>query len=169
MSNLAVRSKSHDHIIDLTYKHLNTSLLIFPRAYGVLKIHKTGNPLKIIISSVNSSLHNLANFIHKIIFNNLYRVLSITVSKLIYEVTYGESFELISLDVISLFTNIPLDLAINSLERRWHLIKNNTLLSKEEFFVALRFVFNSTYFQFNNKFYKQTYGAPMGSPLSPIS
>jgi len=31
------------------------------------------------------------------------------------------------------------------------------------------FVLNSTYFLFNDKFYRQTYRAPMGSPLSPIN
>ncbi len=29
-------------------------------------------------------------------------------------------------------------------------------------------IFNSTYFQFDGKFYKQIFGLPMGSPLSPI-
>jgi len=29
-------------------------------------------------------------------------------------------------------------------------------------------ILNSTYFKFNDKVYKQTYGTPMGSPLSPI-
>ena len=27
---------------------------------------------------------------------------------------------------------------------------------------------NSTYFQFDNKYYKKMYGTPMGSPISPI-
>jgi len=33
---------------------------------------------------------------------------------------------------------------------------------------AMKFVLSSTYFTFNNIIYKQTYGTPMGSPLSPI-
>jgi len=33
---------------------------------------------------------------------------------------------------------------------------------------TIDFVLKSTYFKFNDKIYKQTFGAPMGSPLSPI-
>jgi len=32
----------------------------------------------------------------------------------------------------------------------------------------ISFVLSSTYFTFNNKIYKQIFGTPMGSPLSPI-
>jgi len=49
---------------------------------------------------------------------------------------------LISLDVTSLFTNVPLN--------------------------SIKFIFSSTYFTFNNVIYKQTFGTPMGSPLSPV-
>ncbi|KYM76910.1 snRNA-activating protein complex subunit 3, partial [Atta colombica] len=44
------------------------------------------------------------------------------------------NYSLISLDVISLFTNIPLDLAIE------------TTIPEKEFFIALELVLNSTYF-----------------------
>jgi len=76
--------------------------------------------------------------------------------------------KLISLDVISLFTNIPIDLAINSVERRWNFIKDNCSISQPEFITAVKFILNSTYFTFNDSIYQQTYGTPMGSPLSPI-
>jgi len=35
-----------------------------PRAYGLPKIHKTVCPLRIIVSSVNSSLYNLAYYLY---------------------------------------------------------------------------------------------------------
>jgi len=37
-----------------------------------------------------------------------------------------------------------------------------------EFLNAVKLVLHSTYFTFNNIIYKQTFGTPMGSPLSPI-
>jgi len=33
---------------------------------------------------------------------------------------------------------------------------------------ALKLILESTYFKFNNIIYKQKFGTPMGSPLSPI-
>jgi len=33
---------------------------------------------------------------------------------------------------------------------------------------AIKLILSSTYFVFNNKIYRQTFGTPMGSPLSPI-
>jgi len=47
-------------------------------------------------------------------------------------------------------------------------IQHNTKIPKNEFLSALTFVLSSTYFTFNGIIYKQTYGTPMGSSLSPI-
>jgi len=46
---------------------LNSSNAILPRAYGLPKIHKPGYPLRIIVSSTGSPLHNLTSFLHKIL------------------------------------------------------------------------------------------------------
>jgi len=75
---------------------------------------------------------------------------------------------LCSLDVVSLFTNIPLDLAVNSIAKRWEYLERFTKITKCEFMAAINFILSSIYFKFNNKIYKQTFGTPMGSPLSSI-
>jgi len=41
-------------------------------------------------------------------------------------------------------------------------------IPKDEFLDAVQFVLKSTFFSFDNQIYKQNYGTPMGSPLSPI-
>jgi len=48
------------------------------------------------------------------------------------------------------------------------MIGRSTSIKKDEFLSAINFVLTSTYFTFNSKVYKQTFGSPMGSPLSPI-
>lgn len=144
---------------------------ILPRAYGVPKTHKINAPLRIIIFSINSPLHNFAFFLHKTIYKSLTPLMShvdnsFTITKIISRVKFEENFDLNSLDVISLFTNIPIELALQGIKNRQSVIKNN--IPQEEFLNALKFIFFNTYFVFNNKFYRQVYGAPIGSPLSPI-
>jgi len=51
-------------ISDKEYSRLNSSNAILPRAYGLSKIHKNEFPLRIIVSSTGSPLHNLATFLH---------------------------------------------------------------------------------------------------------
>jgi len=69
---------------------------------------------------------------------------------------------------MSLFTNVPLELAIDSINKRWEHFERHTKISRIDFIAAVEFVLHSTYFKFNKKIYKQTFGIPMGSPLPPI-
>ena len=78
------------------------------------------------------------------------------------------NYVLLSLDVISLFTNISNELVLIGLEKRWELIKNNTSIPKKSFLNAVIFILNSTFFKFNNKFYNQVSGTPIGFSISPI-
>jgi len=59
---------------------------------------------------------------------------------------------------------------MKSIDKRWkHGIERFTKITKNEFIAAINFVLSSTYFTFNSKIYKQTFGtSPMGSLLSPI-
>jgi len=144
-----------------------------PKAYALPKIHKKEIPFRIIVSSINSTLYKFATYIHKILYDNLPKCDSyIKNSTELYDKLSGKQIEndnvLVSLDVASLFTNVPSDLVIEGLETRWTHIYNNTKIPLTEFLLAIRFILNSTYFTFGNVIYKQTFGMPMGSPLSPI-
>jgi len=156
-----------------TYLYLHSTDSNLPKAYGLPKIHKANCPLRIIVSSINTALYPLASFLHKIIFNSLnYNEKRVKNSFELYNAlsnkTINDADILISLDVISLFTNIPQDLAIESILNRWSLINKNTNIPKDDFILAIKFVLSSTYFTFNKIIYRQTFGTPMGSPLSPV-
>jgi len=77
-------------------------------------------------------------------------------------------YTLASLDVVSLFTNVPWEKVYDAITNQWHLISRNTAIKKEEFIRAMKLVLDSTFFSFNKIVYKQIFGTPMGSPLSPI-
>ena len=74
---------------------------------------------------------------------------------------------MMSLDVISLFTNIPLDLVLISIENRWYYISKFTKLSLKQFKLGIKILMEQTFFKFNHRIYRQTLGTPMGSPISP--
>jgi len=76
--------------------------------------------------------------------------------------------ELISLDVTSLFMNVPTDIAVDCVNEQWNVISSDCSLPKKEFLGAIQFVLDSTFFSFDNVIYKQSFGTPMGSPISPI-
>lgn len=65
---------------------------------------------------------------------------------------------LVSFDVISVFTKIPVEYTLELMKQ---------ILTAEEMKLA-ELCLKTTYFLFNGKFYKQIEGAAMGSALSPL-
>ena len=75
---------------------------------------------------------------------------------------------LVSYDVTSLFTNIPLqetiDIAINLIFNH----NPNLNITRKELKKLFLFATSQTHFIFNSKFYNQINGVAMGSPLAPV-
>jgi len=162
-----------EYISKKEYFSLHSIDCSLPRAYGLPKIHKPNAPFRIIVSSINTTLYPIARFLQRIISESLPKATSsidnsFELYNTLSKVSLPESHILVSLDVVSLFTNVPLHLAITSINNRWNFIEKFTKISKEAFISMIKFILSSTYFTFNNVIYKQTFGTPMGSPLSPI-
>lgn len=141
-----------------------------PRFKCQLKLHKENKPLRPIVSFINSPSYRTAKEVSKLL-KKLYEIdiaYNIENSKEVIEklktVEIKDETKLISLDVKDMFTNIPADKVI-------HLVKNNRLSefeNKEEVIELLSVCLRQNYFRFNNRFYVQEEGLPMGSPLSPV-
>jgi len=162
-----------NYITKSEYFKLHASDSLLPKAYGLPKIHKKNIPYRIIVSSIGTALCPLGTFLHEIISKSIptsdsHTHNSFDLYKSLSNLKIPESHMLISLDVVSLFTNVPLSLAIDGVSKRWSHISKNTKLPQKEFLEAVEFVLTSTFFTFNNLVYRQTFGTPMGSPLSPI-
>jgi len=162
-----------NYITKQTYFLLFSSDSSLPKAYSLSKVHKVNFSLRIIVSSVNTALYQLSKFLRKIIndsliYNNRHGKNSFELYKALSNTKINSNDVLISLDTISLFTNIPIDLAVQSITKRWAHIEKNTCIPFNEFISTICFILTSTYFTVNNNIYKQTFGTLMGFPLSPI-
>ncbi|XP_071580377.1 uncharacterized protein [Temnothorax nylanderi] len=118
-------------------------------------------------------MYNIASFLHSILHEYIHRPKSYikdswTFAKRIKELNINDDQIMISLDVSSLFTNIPKELVLKAIEKRWQEISPNTKFTLPQFLHTINLVLDSTSFCFNDNFYEQTFGSPMGSPLSPI-
>ena len=82
--------------------------------------------------------------------------------------TLDTHFFQLFVDLNSLFTNVPLGIAIESVSNRWTYLENKCNILKDEFLKALNLVLDSTYFQFDNCFFKRMFGIPMGSTFSDL-
>lgn len=159
-----------------TGKDLRTYNGTIAKLYGLPKIHKNNVPFRPIVSSIGTPLYSLSSFLSDI--------LNKTVGKSPTNILNAEEFKnkikdvlvppdhkLLSLDVVSLFTNIDSKLVVNLVRSRWKEIKKNsgTKLTQLQFIEALKLVLGNCEFSFENKIYKQKFGSPMGSPVSPAA
>ena len=74
-----------------------------------------------------------------------------------------------SFDVVSLFTRVPVDRAIevaNSKLLADETLSDRTALSPKEIIRLLEFCLNATYLCHQGRFFQQTFGTAMGSPVS---
>lgn len=55
---------------------------------------------------------------------------------------------------------------MKTVQTKWHIIKEHTILKYNEFIEAILLNQNNNYFQYNNGFFQQLNGCTMGSPIS---
>ena len=123
-----------------------------PRVYGLPKIHKPGCPLKIIVPSIGSPLYSLAIYLHNILFKTIpkadnYNKNSFQLVEKLKRLRPTGDHKLISLDMTSLFTNVPMDIAIDCVNEQWNFISKDCSLPKNELLEAIRFGFHFFLFQ----------------------
>lgn len=146
-----------------------------PHFYGLPKVHKPNVPLRPIVSSRDSPCHALARFLLKIISPLQGNTASFVknTSQLMEKIRnlhLDPDDLMVSFDVVSLFTNVPVEDALTIIRRK--LSEDNTLpertdLSVDAVMELLTVCIKTTYFQIKDEFFQQEFGMAMGSPLSP--
>ena len=158
---------------DTRWRDIDTTNTVLARCYGLRKIHKENYPLRLVVSTINTPTRFLEQNFNTTLKNSLsksnYTVKnSWEFQKIIVIKTITDSHVMISLDVVAMFPNIPLDLVKKAVSNRWIKVKSHTKLDKKEFLKGLDFIMNSTKLKFNGKFYKQKFGTPIDSVISPM-
>ena len=82
----------------------------------------------------------------------------------------AEDEVMVSFDVVSLFTAIPVDKPRVYIRKKLDdtTLHSRTKLNTDEIISLLEFTLPNNYFMFNDSVYKQIHGCAMGSPVSPV-
>ena len=149
--------------------------------FGLAKVHKLKDdqksvenlPLRPVISNIGTSTYQISKYMASLLA-------PLTKSKQNIESTQDfinklrtlripEGYKMVSLDVVSLFTSVPLEYTIQIiLDKVFKEKKIKTKLSQKELKTLLELCTKEMHFSFNDKIYKQINGVAMGSPLGPV-
>ncbi|CAH8643572.1 unnamed protein product [Schistosoma mattheei] len=152
-----------------TYNDLKPRGSRLPHMYGLPKVHKHDVPLRPILSMINSPYHKVARWLAEKLEPVRRRLATYTLkdsfqfADRLNRTNVADKF-MVSFDVTSLFTNIPLLETIDIICQNYDLLP----LPAPEFKKLLLMCTTDVQFQFNNTIYRQIDGVAMGSPLGPI-
>ena len=172
-----IRTVVKTKVDQFTYGTMYPTGTMCGKLYGTAKIHKEGVPVRPIVSMVNTPNYELAKYVDQLIrpfCPKKYTVESSFdfISKLRHFVSLNSNnnaLHVVSYDVTSLFTNIPLNDVIDYVI---HYIfgQSSTVVGfpyDKNTFKKLLHVATEGMFSFDNKIYKQIDGIAMGNPLAP--
>ena len=145
--------------------HVKSYISKLPHIYGLPKIHKPDLPLRPIVSSIKSVNYNLSKWIS----NQLTPLLNLIsgshinntddfLSKVKNIDLYNK--KVVSFDVVSLFTNVPVTDAINYLKNDISNLGFQPTIPLDNFIKLIELCTSDCFFSFNGIFYKQKSGLP---------
>ena len=165
--------KQAGYIDAVTFARLHPTGSVIPRMYGLPKVHKPGLPLRPILDMSNSPYHPMAKWLAEILepIRRELAVHSVTdtfqfVNK-INDLRINDHY-MFSLDVESLFTNVPLKETVNYICDYIENSDRSIGLPVVQLKKLILMCTENVQFRFNNEIYRQKDGVAMGSPLGPL-
>ena len=149
--------------------------------FGLAKVHKLKDdsksvnelPLRPVISNIGTATYEVSKYLADLLQPLTKSEYTIESTKdfvgKIRNKNIPPDYEMISFDVVSLFTSVPLDFTIELILDKVYkdkLIK--TKLSRDEMKELLETCTKEMHFSFNGIIYRQRDGVAMGSPLGPV-
>ncbi|XP_078384145.1 uncharacterized protein LOC144666620 [Oculina patagonica] len=167
----------HEILPDEIAKSLSPKSSRLAHLYGLPKTHKATLSVRPILSATGTYNYNLAKWLEeklKPLSMNKHTITdAFSFSDEIRTVQMGENDILVSYDVSSLFTNVPLSETINILVDKaftddWFNETYGLELQRNHLTTLLEIATSNQLFQFNGQLYEQIDGVAMGSPLGPL-
>ena len=146
---------------------------------GTMKVHKLplngfidNLPLRPIISNIHTASYQLVKYLPKLLSPLAQSNYTINSTKdlmiKIKNEKIPENYEMISFDVKSHFTSVPLEHTIDIIIKRIYEKHEIKVFMKNEMKKLLTICKKNLHFSFNNNIYIQIDGVAMGSPLGPV-
>ena len=166
--------KDSELIDNKLYYYLKPTDSPAPRFYVQPKIHKSGVPIRPVVSYSGSPLYNLNKYIANILKacvrdeNNNAKNSSIF-CHYIRNVPIEDDEIMVSFDVISLYRNIPIIDTLNIIKDYVNSDDQfiwKTAIPQDKFLDLVHLVLTTTWYTFNSQFYQQTDGVAMGGSTS---
>jgi len=171
---------NHNYISKKQFKHLTEFTAQTPTFYGIPKIHKKDNPLRPIVSQTNAPTSQVSKYLDKLLETAEKQIphLLQDTTALLQLIEKNKHITpntiLVTLDVVSLYTNIPQEEGANYVTEFY----TNTLdhwdtsshqlkpIPPETLKTLILFVLQNTTFEFMQQHYTQNYGTTMGASFS---
>ena len=147
------------------------------RAHGLPKVHNSSDRVpsfRPMIDTIGSTYYNVGKYITKLLnplTQNEYSLKDAAkrIKKIPKELIKNEEYTLMSLDVVSSFTNVPLWKTVNIiLDRVYNQKLIKTILPKNILKKLILDTCQKTTFKFNNSIYEQKDGVSMGASLGRV-
>ena len=174
MNEMLLQLKKSGSITSSLYDKLRCSAGHLPLLYGLPKVHKPEVPLCPIVSFLRSPTYQLSKHLTTILSallgNSPSHVRNSTAfTEFIKPQVLSSDKLLVSFNVVSLFTNIPVHLATEVAQRRLEDdvdLKDRTGLNVKEVMMLLELCLSATLLYCRGGVYQQIFGTAMGSPVS---
>ena len=152
-----------DEISDQLYSKMRSTGGQPARLYGLAKVHKDETPLRPVLSLPGSSYENLNNIDGANIETNTKEA-----REKIENIALDPDETIISLDVKSLYTNVPLKEAIEIALHKLYSQESTPEIQRATMKRLLNMAVSKVYFKCNDSWYVQVDGLAMGASLAVI-
>ena len=156
---------------EMVYQRLRTTGSQPARFFGLAKVHKSGTPLRPVLSMPGSSYENLNKFL-SLFFGKLPGANIETDSKdasaALEAIKSDEDELVVSFDVKSLYTNVPVEEAIEIALKELYSSGEVPEMSRSVMKSLLRLAVTNVHFKCNNVWYTQSDGLAMGASLAVV-